>query len=245
MGVYVNTNVSLAVDGFEIAGHAKAYKLDGVATKEDFTGLRCGGWGQYKGGLASCSAAAEGFQDYATTGVDSNFSLAAMGALATITTGPSGGDVVGDVAVLMQGVLTKYSPLTAPVGKPAEFALEWGGSGRIVRGQYLHPNAARVASGNGTATAFTPPTATQSLFATFHVLEVTGAGTITFNVQTDDNSGMTTPTTRITSSAFAAAGLAQMASLAGALSGETHARVTWTIAGFTSVTFIVAAGVSA
>ena len=43
--------------------------------------------------------------------------------------------------------------------------------------------------------------------------------------------------------AFAAVG-SQQTSLAGALTGETHMRTTWTVTGFTSVTFIVAAGVT-
>jgi hypothetical protein len=122
------------------------------------------------------------------------------------------------------------------------FGFGWTGDAQMVRGQMLHPAAARTATGSGTTTTFTAPTATQSLYAAFHVLSVTGAGTITFTIQTDDNSGMTSATTRITSSAFAAVGH-QFASLAGALTGETHIRVGYTIAGFTSVTFAVAAGV--
>ena len=46
----------------------------------------------------------------------------------------------------------------------------------------------------------------------------------------------------ITSQSFTATG-AQFTSLAGALTGETHIRTQWTITGFTSVTFAVAAGV--
>ena len=54
---------------------------------------------------------------------------------------------------------------------------------------------------------------------------------------------MTTPTTRITSTAFAAVG-GEVKSLAGALAGETHIRVVYTISGFSSVTFTVASGVA-
>jgi hypothetical protein len=54
---------------------------------------------------------------------------------------------------------------------------------------------------------------------------------------------MTSATTRITSTAFAAVG-AEVRSLAGALAGETHIRVVYTISGFTSVTFTVAAAVA-
>jgi hypothetical protein len=61
-------------------------------------------------------------------------------------------------------------------------------------------------------------------------------------VQTDDNAGFTSSTTRITSTAFAAIGH-QFTSLAGALAGETHVRLGWTIAGFSSCVFSAAVGV--
>jgi hypothetical protein len=71
---------------------------------------------------------------------------------------------------------------------------------------------------------------------------IVSTGTITFTIQTDDNSGMSSATTRITSSAFAAVGH-QFTSVAGSLAGETHIRVGYTIAGFSSCIFAVSAGV--
>ena len=106
----------------------------------------------------------------------------------------------------------------------------------------MHPSAARTASGNGSAVAFTAPTATQTLYAQWHLLAVSGTGSVVFTIQTDDNAGFTTPTTRITSSSLTAVG-AGAGTLAGALTGETHIRVAYTITGFTSATFVVSAGV--
>jgi predicted cobalt transporter CbtA len=78
------------------------------------------------------------------------------------------------------------------------------------------------------------------LYAAFHVLSVTGTGTITFTVKTAATIAMTGATTRITSSAFAAVG-AEIDTVAGPIT-DGFARVDWTIAGFTSVTFAAAIG---
>jgi hypothetical protein len=112
-----------------------------------------------------------------------------------------------------------------------------------VRGVVAAPYASRVATGNGTATALAGPSASQSLYAAFHVHSVTGAGTCTLVVQSDDNVGMSTPTTRITSNAFAAVG-SQFASVTGAFASETHVRVNHTISGFSAVSFSVVVGVT-
>lgn len=242
MAVFAMTNVGIIVDSLALTGFANSLDMSATAEELDVTTFASGGWRTKKVGLASHMVTVSGFQDYATTGVDPTFPISGLGGFDTFSVSPTGGATVGDLTYFGQGILTDYQPLTGAVGEMGTFSFGWSGSAQVVRGQMLHPSAARTATGSGTTTTFTAPTATQSLYAAFHVLSVTGTGTITFTIQTDDNSGMTTPTTRITSSAFAAVGH-QMSSLAGALTGETHIRVGYTISGFTSVTFAVAAGV--
>ncbi|MFM1965718.1 MAG: hypothetical protein RL134_1443 [Actinomycetota bacterium] len=243
MAVYTNTHVAAYVDSLGFHAFADTVNLDASFEERDATVYASGGWRRRKVGLGQHMLRVEGFQDYATTGVDPTFPISGVGGLNAYTVAPQNlAASLGDPCFIGQGVLNDYQPLTGEVGEMARFGFGWAGTAQMVRGQILHPEAARTATGNGTAVAFTPPTASQALYASFHVLSVSGTGTITFNVQTDDNSGMTTPTTRITSSAFAAVG-GQVSSLAGALTSESHARVIWTISGFTSVTFVVAAGV--
>lgn len=242
MAVYAQTNVGILVDALNVAGFANELSLTATADELDFTTFASGGWRQKKPGLAMFAASVKGFQDYATTGVDPVYPITGLGGQSTVTIAPTGGAAVADPVFFGSGVLTTYTPLMGAVGEPASFDLGWSGSAQLVRGQMLHPVAARTATGNGTTTTFTTPTATQTLYASFHVLAVSGTGSIVFTVQTDDNSGMTTPTTRLTSQTFTGVG-AGTASLAGALAGETHIRVVYTITGFTSVTFAVASGV--
>jgi len=243
MPVFSQTAMDITVDAFGLQVFANEAMVDVIADEVDFTTFTSGGWRAKGAGLARGTCGVKGFQDYATTGVDVQFPLTGLGGVDVFTVGPFvGTQVAGDPAFMGQGPLTGLTPLSGAVGDPGMFAFSWAGAGRLVRGKYLHPSAARVASGTGTAVTCAPPTASQALYATFHVLSVTGTGTITFAVQTDDNAGFTSATTRITSSTFAAVGR-QFASLAGAIAAETHVRVSWTISGFTSVTFVAAAGV--
>lgn len=243
MAVFTLTNVGVLVDSLAVDGFATQLNLDATADEHDVTTLRSGGWRTKIPGHGQFTCAIQGFQDYATTGVDPTFPVSSVGGLNYFAVSPTGGDAVGDPAFFGTGRLLQYTPLTGQVGAPANFNFTWGGTGRLVRGQVLHPVAARTATGTGTASAFTAPTASQSLWAGFHVLAVAGSGSITFKIQTDDNSGFTSASDRITSSAFTAIG-AGSGVLAGALTGETHMRATWTISGFTSVTFAVVAGVA-
>ena len=242
MAVYSMTNVGILVDALNAQGFASKLSLDAMADEVDFTTFGSGGWRTKKAGLASFKASVTGFQDYALTGVNPVYPITGLGGISTITISPTGGVNVADPSFFGTGVLTEYVPLRGDVGQPADFTFGWAGAAQLVRGQMLHPVAARTATGNGTATPFTTPTASQTLYASFHVLSVSGAGSITFAIQTDTSAGMGTATTRITSSAFTAVG-AGTGSLAGAIAGATHIRTTWTITGFTSVTFAVAAGV--
>ena len=162
--------------------------------------------------------------------------------LASFTVAPTG-DTVGNIAYFGNSRATTMNELTGAVGEVAAFTLNTAGVSRLVRGVMLHPVLARTATGTGTAVAFTTPLATQGLYASFHVHSVTGTGTVVLNVQTDDNAGFTTGISRITSSSFTAPGH-ELKSVVGALVGETHIRASWTITGFTSVTFSIAAGVS-
>jgi hypothetical protein len=245
MAVFALTQLHLAVNEVNMSCFANSVSVEAQSDELDVTTFCGGGYRQKITGLSSFNVNASGFQDYVAPSPGSAFNsgvaLVSPGVTNTFTVAPTG-DTVGNVAYLGQSKSTTLTELQGAVGDVAGFTLDAAGTNRLVRGAMLHPVLARTSTGNGTAVAFTPPTATQSLHAAFHVHSVTGTGTITFTVQTDDASGFPSATTRITSAAFATAGH-EFKSLAGALTGETHIRVSWTIAGFTSVTFSVAAGV--
>jgi hypothetical protein len=240
MPVYSQTSVFIASNELAVSGFANQVELKAEADLNDVTTFASGGFRQRVVGLGSFMLNASGFQDYVGPSPGTVFSPQTLGTLDTFTVSVPG-TAVADPAYFGTARETSGSDLGA-VGDVNPFSIGWAGTSRLIRGQMLHPSASRTATGNGTTTTFTPPTATQALHAAFHVHSVTGTGTITFTVQTDDNSGMTSATTRLTSTAFAAVG-GELKSATGALTGETHIRVVYTISGFTAVTFSVAAGV--
>lgn len=242
MSVFVATALSVMVDTVEAAGFANKVTINGMAQDKRADNFAGGGWETHVAGLASFDLAVEGWQDYAATGIDQAYPMSGFGAGAVITVGIPG-NTAGDTAYFGQGIPSALSPTMYEVGELAKWAASWNGTARPVRGLLLHPQAARTASGTGTAVAFTAPTAAESLYASFHVLSVTGTGTLVLKVQTDNGSGFPSAADRITSQTFTAVGR-EYASLAGSLSGETHMRASWTVSGFTSVTFGIAAGVA-
>lgn len=243
MAVFANTRVSAVVDALEIAAFATTVTVDATADEIDVTTLASAGWRQKIPGLRTFTVGVEGYQDFDTTGVDPLFGATGLTLLDTFTVAPTSTATAGDVAFIGQGRLIGNVPLSGTLGEAAAFSMNWAGTDVVARGQVLHPSAARTATGTGTALAFTFPTASQRLYATFHVLAVSGTGSIQFTVQSDDAVGFPSATTRITSQSFTSTGH-QLASVAGPITAETHIRTGWTIAGFTSVTFVVAAAVA-
>ena len=98
-----------------------------------------------------------------------------------------------------------------------------------LRGAVGAPSATYTTSGlTGTAVAMTGPTATQSMYAVLNITAASGTN-LAVKVQSDDNSGFTSATDRITFSTVSATGW-QWSSVAGDLSTETYWRVVATVA---------------
>lgn len=241
---FYHQNVRLLIDGADIAGFASSASLNGQIAVLDSTPLNANGWRQRLYGLSEASLQVEGFAAFDTTDIDGLLPATSLGQNVVTFNPINAGDTIGDPAFIMTARTSMRKPLSGAVGEVAGSGYDWSSVSRFVRGQVIHPLAARTATGSGTAVAFTTPTTGQSIWAAFHVSAVAGAGTVTFTIQTDDNAGFTSATTRYTSAALAAARTAEFGSVAGPFAGETHIRVGYTISGFTSVTFQVATGVN-
>jgi hypothetical protein len=241
--VFSQTTVGVYVGGLGLSAWCQGGEVSAECEELDATNWDSGGWNIVVPGLAKGSAQFGGMNDMATVGPSATFTPAALKSSNVLTVSVPG-TTAGDPSFILNGRLSSEALLRGEVGKLSEMDVQFANDGRMVRALNLHPSAARTASGSGTAVAFTTPIAGESIWAAFHVLSVTGAGTLTLTVQTDDNAGMTTPTTRITSTGFTGTG-AQFTSVAGPFAGETHIRAGWTVSGFTSVTFVVSAGVAA
>lgn len=244
MAKFAQTAVHIAANDLFASAFANTVDVSMTADEKDVTTFASGGYRQKISSLATFTVSVGGFQDFAVVGPDVSFPGQNIGAAADVWSVAVPGETVGDIAYFGQARTFGITPFRGAAGDVAGFDLNLTGTSRLVRGVVAAPYASRVATGNGTATALAGPSASQSLYAAFHLHSVTGTpGSVQFVVQTDDNSGMTTPTTRITSTAFTAAG-SQFASVAGAFASETHVRVNHTLTTFTAAVFSVVVGVT-
>jgi hypothetical protein len=115
-------------------------------------------------------------------------------------------------------------------------------TGPVVRGTLLHPsNVSRTSTSTGTGRQLGAVVAGKSMYAALHVISASGTNpTLAVILQSDDNAGFTTATSRITfSTATASANRAQLSSVAGAITDD-YWRISYTIGGTSTPTFAFA-----
>jgi len=149
----------------------------------------------------------------------------------------------GSRAYLNRGIPSQLAP-GGSVGELYAFAVTAQGTGSIGRGLVLEDGGtARTSSFNGTAYQLDAgPVTGQFLYAVLHVLSASAGDTVDVVVESDDNSGMTSATTRVTFTQATAIGSEWMA-LAGPVTDDWY-RVAVTIGGSDpSFEFVVAVGI--
>jgi hypothetical protein len=208
------------------------------------------GWVEYVAGMASWQMTANGYVDFAANNVDAKLGVGGTfaGNIDPITICPtSNGGADGEIAFSGKGLQTQYQVLNGGVGQLAPFTLAAQGRGEpLVRSTVLHPTStARTTSGNGTGRLLGAVSATQKMFFGLHVVAISGAPTFSVVLESDDNAGFTSPTTRITSANYSASTGAERQSVAGAIT-DTYWRVKWTVTGGTgpSISFLAVAGIA-
>lgn len=244
MSSNILTDAKLYVSSFDLSGDMNALALTYAAEMKDNTTF--GATTRInKAGLKSIVAQHEGLWDSNGTDQPDDVFFSRIGtANVPVTISPQTG-ADGEVAFLFQAVHGEYTP-GAPVGELYAFtvSMEGDNGAPLVRGMVLHPATARTATGNGTAMQLGAVSATQDVYATLHVIAASGTNpTLDVTVRSDDNSGMTTPTTRLTFTQ--ATGItSEWKSAAGAITDD-YWRVTYTIGGTNpSFTFVVAVGIA-
>lgn len=208
------------------------------------------GWTEYVAGMKTWTVGVNGFVDFAANQIDAKLGLsgnlgAAIDPITICPTANGGAD--GEIAFTGRGLNTQYQVLQGNRGQLAPFTMNVGGRLEpLVRGTVLHPTTtARTASGNGTARQLGAVSATQRIYLALHVVAISGAPTFSVVLESDDNSGFTSPTTRITSASYSATTGSERQSLAGAITDD-YWRVKWTVTGGTSpsITFLAVAGIA-
>lgn len=233
------TAASILIGGLEVNAYAGEFGLGGQLATRPATTFASNGYTEARPGLLSADWSVTGFTDFASGAVAGYFGTAPATQYATTVSIP--GTAAADPAWLLRIAPNRLVTVGGTVGEMAPFSLTGVSDAPFGRGKLLAPATSRDTAADGTAVALGGPTATQTLYASLHILATSGGGTWTVKVQSDDGSGFGSATDRITFSTFTAQGW-QWSSVAGSFSSETHLRATWSVSGGSSptATFAVA-----
>ena len=238
MTIQTVTNAQIILNTTDISGFVGNIEdVPGSVTVLETPNFAGGGFMSRIAGLKSGMFRVSGYADQAvTTGINSIFTPSNLGTSYTASAAlpAAAAAATGDKALFCTGLLSRYDGMNASTDAVMPMSMELATTGAFVSsGRVGAPLASRTTAGyTGTAVALTGPSATQSIYAVLHVTAAAGTN-LAVKIQSDDNSGFTSATDRITFSTVSAVGV-QTGSLAGDLSTETYWRVVATIA---SVTF--------
>lgn len=244
MAAGVLTDVTLLVNGMDMSPFSGEFTCDEMAQMVPADNFAGQGYSIVLPGLFSAEATIKGHADYAAGAVSSTFNSASKGVQAGVSILPAGSlSVEGTQCSFMSSKLKAMKMLTGPVGSVADFDMAFASDAAEVEGFVSAPLASRTTAGlttTGQQIVGGVPNG-KRMYAALHVTAAAGTN-LAVKIQSDDNSGFTTPTDRITFSTVSATGW-QFGSVAGPLTGETYWRTVVTIATST-FTFATVLGVA-
>lgn len=239
VNAFVQTNVRLFAGGADLTSRSNKVELGVQVEDKDATTYGSGGFKERLGGLGDGALAATGLWEAGDLSKVDDQDWANLGAINAFTVCPNAA-AVGNVAWLVRAMESNYK-LGGTVGDVAPWEAAAASSWPISRGVLLHPaDTPRSATGNGTAVQTVAASATQFVYASLNVYSVADpAATLTVTVQSNVDNTFGAPTTRFTFAGVSAVG-GQMLRLGGAVT-DTWYRVTWTISGGTTPSFLFVA----
>lgn len=243
MAVHKFWDAGIYIGGYDVQTNHRAVTLQDNYEELETTALGHASR-RFTGGLSSTSLTGELYLDYGASTIEHLLSQW-RGQVKVFVVTPDG-DAVGDRAFFGSAFISQANPLGGTVGEmhKTTFAASGGSGYPVVRGQLFKAAAAVTSSSNSSAVQLGAVTASQRIYAAIHVLSASGTSpTLDVIVQSDDNSGMTTATTRL-SLTQATAITSEFASAAGAIADD-YWRISWTIGGSATPTFsfVVALGI--
>jgi len=221
------TDCKILVGGYNLSGYSNSIGVEyGVEILDD-TVFGTNGTRSNKPGLKNLSVTGGGFWD-----TDLDLVLySKIGATRDVLTFAPVGNVEGERSFFTRAVSGTYAPLSGEVGALLPFELSFmNAASALIRGVVM-ASGSKAASGNSTGLELGLLGALQRAYSALHVTAV-AATSIQVIVESDDNSGFTTPTTRLTHTLVTdAAVTADWQELAGAVATDTWWRSKWTIIG--------------
>lgn len=221
MAPVARTNAFMYVDGYDATGDSNDLMLAASATDLDKTNFRSLGWEECFRGAKKVDFHFAGWWSASSTPQIDDESFNQLGLVDKVFTV---GDVEteGQPAYMFKAAKHSYQAF-GKYNETAPFVLDSTGSegvAGLVRGALIKAKGSVSATGAlGTAQQLGAVSATQYVYATLHIFPTAGT-TITVLVESDDNSGFTTPTTRATLGPLTATGGTWATRVAGAITDD-------------------------
>jgi len=222
MAVVALTDATTYVHGYDMTGDTNDVRLVTDVVELDKTNFGSGGWKEVIGGLRSAVFTSAGFWQAGATSIDveSFPDLGTVDRVHTVAPFPT----EGNPAYMFKAGKMQYA-LGGKHGELAPFSLKSVGTNAhgVVRGKLLKAKGNVSATGAlGTAVELAAVGASEYVYATFHVFSA--GTTITAVLESDDNSGFTSATTRATFGPITTTGGTWATRVAGAIT-DTHWRL--------------------
>lgn len=229
----VLTNVRCFAVGVDLTSHSNKIEISTEVEVKDATNYASEGWGEVLGGLASSEWSGAGQWEAGDPSKVDDASWSQLGGIGPWSASANNSAAAGSLAYLTNALRADYK-IGEAVGEVAPWTSTAKSSWPVARGQFAHPpGTPRTATGTGTALQLGAVAAGRRLYATLHVLSVAGTTpSITARVESDDNSGFSSATTRLTFAAANAVG-GQILRTDGSAITDTWWRMAWTISGTT------------
>ncbi len=235
MAKQVLTNQRIFINGYELSRDSNAVAINYGADLLDSTTFLSDTHTNL-GGLKTVQVQIGGFYDAATADSEIFTDIGVSDSPLSIC---AEGGTVGNVAYFFKALAGEYSN-GGSVGDINKFDLGAGAMGALIRGVVAHNAAdtAVTASGNGAYQQLGAVSSTQKLYAALHVTNSSGSGNQTLNViiESDDNTGFSTPVTRLTFAQVGTTPAGEFLQLDGPIT-DVYYRVKFTVAGTGSPAF--------
>lgn len=231
MAGVILTDCKMYIGGYNVSGHHNSMNLEYGAEMLDDTvfGTGAGGTRSNKPGLKMFNFSGDGFWDTVMDPVFFN----RIGAVREVMSFAAEGTAEGHRAFTVRGVNGTYNPMSGAVGELIGFNITAQAANTpLVRGVVLALGS-KGATGNSAAGQNLGLLGSgQRAYSALHVTAVNPTD-ISVIVQSDDNSGFSSPTTRLVHPLVTSGGgvTASWVELAGPIATDTWWRSQWTLTG--------------
>lgn len=239
-------DVRTYVAGADLSGAGNKIEIKETAEVKKVTNWRSGGAEENKAGLFSTDWMMEGHYEAGDASKPDDLFWATRRTLDPWTAAATADSDLNVGSVMwLNKVLRADASFGGPVGDVDGWSMSGKSTWPLVRGKCAHPSGvARSTTANGTSVQLGAVAAGKRLYANLHVIGATGTTpSATVKIQSDDNSGFTTPTDRLSFAAKTTTGGEALRTDGTAIT-DTYWRAQWTVSGTTpSFLFLVAFGI--